>query len=171
VTAVVTETEFREALKNFPGGVTVVTAYDKDGHPTGATVSAFTSLSLTPPLILVCLNSNSRSIAGIRQRRGFVVHFLAEDQVDVARRFASDVPDKFQGLGYKLTPDGVPYLEDCPARLECILLSEYPGGDHVILVGEVKSAYGEDEYRPLLYARRNFHTLGEVVGFAQAGAS
>jgi flavin reductase (DIM6/NTAB) family NADH-FMN oxidoreductase RutF len=159
----VTDVQFREALKNFPGGVTIVTGYDQDGNPTGATVSAFCSLSLVPPLILVCLTNRSRSISGIRERRGFVVHFLSSDQTDLARRFASDNTDKFAGVQYKLTPEGLPYIEECPARLECDLHTEYPGGDHIILVGSVKSAYGRDEYEPLLYARRNFFKLGEVL--------
>jgi flavin reductase (DIM6/NTAB) family NADH-FMN oxidoreductase RutF len=114
-------------------------------------------------LILVCLTNKSRSISGIRERRGFVVHFLSSEQVDLARRFASDTEDKFEGLKYKLTPDAVPYIEECPARLECELQTEYPGGDHVILVGRVKSAFGQDDYKPLLYARRNFLTLGDVI--------
>ena len=160
----VTDIEFREALKNFPAGVTVITAADKEGHATGTTVSAFTSLSLNPPLILVCLTNKSRSIAGIRERGQFVVHFLDASQVDIARRFAADLTDKFEGLPYKLTEDGVPYLEECPARLECELHTEYPGGDHVILVGGVKHAHGQDDYRPLLYARRNFLSLGETLG-------
>jgi flavin reductase ActVB len=160
----VAEVEFKEALKNFPGGVTIVTSCDREGRPFGATVSSFASLSLNPPLVVVCLSRGSRSIAAIRERRAFVVHFLGADQAALARQFAADSDDKFSGIGHASTGEGVPYLVDCPARLECQLQDEFAGGDHEIVVGVVSAVHGIDDFEPLVYARRNFFALGKSVG-------
>src|SRR5215211_1538908 len=88
--------DFRDALKDFPSGVTIVTTPDSAGTPLGATVSAFTSLSVEPPLVLVYLSHHSRSCAAIRERGAFAVHFLDRSQPALARRFAADLSNKFE---------------------------------------------------------------------------
>ena len=154
---------FREALKNFPGGVTVVTTTRADGRPVGATVSAFASLSLEPPLVVVCLKDPSRSALALKQRGAFVVHFLDANQAALARRFASDLDDKFFDLDYDVTESGLPVLPDCPHRLECEVYSFAPGGDHLIFIGMVMDTRGRAEFEPLVYANRHFFALGATV--------
>lgn len=112
--------EFRDALKDFPSGVTVITSADESGTPIGATVSAFSSLSLDPPLILICLANWTRTAEAIRKSRSFVVNFLDESQGRLARHFAADIEDKFANVPYSLNDAGAPYLDDCRLRLECI---------------------------------------------------
>jgi len=154
---------FRDALKDFPAGVTIVTSADGDGQPLGATVSAFASLSLDPPLVVVCLKRESGTVAGIRERRAFAVHILGNDQAQLALRFASDRSPKFEGLEFAANGSGVPVLGDCRVRLECELSDELPGGDHVILVGLVVDACNTDTFEPLVYANRRFLALGSSV--------
>jgi flavin reductase ActVB len=154
---------FRDALKDFPAGVTIVTTADASGTPLGATVSAFASLSLEPPLVLVCLKDDSRTTAAIRQRKAFCVQFLDQSQVGMARRFAADVADKFEDEPFSLNEDGVPCLDRCHLRLECRLEYEYAGGDHVIFVGRVSEARRLSEFEPLVYARRTFFSLGNAL--------
>jgi len=162
MTAVSTD-EFKDALKNFASGVTIVTTSDADGRPVGATVSSFASLSLEPPLIVVCLTRASRSAAAIRESGAFAVHFLGAGQTALARRFALDLAEKFEDVSYSRGPAGVPRLEDCPVRLECRLQSEHPEGDHVMFVGLVEATWGTDQFEPLVYSRRSFFALGTAV--------
>ena len=154
---------FREALKDFPAGVTIVTSADAAGRPVGATVSAFASLSLEPPLIVVCLKRESGTVSAVRERRAFAVHILGHDQAQLALRFASDGSPKFEALDFAANGSGVPLLGDCPVRLECELSDEVPGGDHVILVGLVANASNADAFEPLVYANRRFLALGSAV--------
>lgn len=152
----VTADVFRDALRDFPAGVTIVTMADATATPLGATVSAFTSLSIDPPLILVCLKSDSRSVAAIRERKAFCVQFLDRSQVQLARRFAADQANKFNGESFSVNDGGVPCLGSCRLRLECDLESDYAGGDHVILVGLVAAAKRLSDFEPPVYARRSF---------------
>lgn len=154
--------DLRNVVKDFPAGVTVVTSIDRDGQPVGATVSAFSSLSLDPPLILVCLNLESRSAKAIRQSQALVVHLLAEHQSDLAVHFATDRADKFADVAFDLNQDGVPCLDDCRVRLECSLYAELPGGDHAIFVGRVEAAFNEDGFQPLVHSNRRFARLTDL---------
>src|SRR6476620_545088 len=122
--------ELSTALSHFPAGVTIVTSADAKLNPLGATVSAFSSLSLDPPLILVCLARESRTTAASRQRQAFAVHLCTSEQATLARRSAADVVEKFDGSNYSFNAAGVPCLEDVGLRLECTLHTELEGGDH-----------------------------------------
>ncbi|HLF79499.1 MAG TPA: flavin reductase family protein [Dehalococcoidia bacterium] len=155
--------EFRDALKDFPSGVTIITTADQEGAPLGATVSAFTSLSLDPPLVLICLKDTGKTTKAIRERRAFAVHFLDASQTTLARRFADDMANKFENAAHTLNAAGVPCLDDCPLRLECTLHAEYAGGDHIILIGRVESARRLNEFEPLVFARRSFFSLGSQL--------
>jgi flavin reductase (DIM6/NTAB) family NADH-FMN oxidoreductase RutF len=126
-------------------------------------VSAFASLSLDPPLIVVCLKRESSTAAAVRERGAFAVHILGNDQAHLALRFASDGSPKFAGLDYAENASRVPLLGDCPVRLECDLNDELPGGDHVILVGLVVNASKADPFEPLIYSNRRFLALGNAV--------
>lgn len=105
-------TQFCDALSQFPVDVTVVNSADSQLNPLGATVSAFSSLSLGPPLILVCLTRESRTTKAICIRKAFAVHLLHTAQGNVARCFAADIVDKFAGLAYGFNTAGIPCLDE-----------------------------------------------------------
>ncbi len=152
------EARFRQVMGHFASGVTVVTtAYE--GRLTGLTVSSFTSLSLRPMLVLICINRQASSHNAIAAAGQFAVNILAEGQEYLSRRFASSEPEKFTAETYELSPRGLPLLKGCIAYIECQLHSSFPGGDHTIFVGEVVAA-SCNEARPLLYYRSGYHALG-----------
>jgi flavin reductase (DIM6/NTAB) family NADH-FMN oxidoreductase RutF len=155
--------EFRSALKDFASGVTIVTSADENGTPIGATVSSFASLSLNPPLVLVCLNGTSRTITSIRKRGAFAIHFLDRTQAELARWFASESGNKFENCSHSFNAAGVPCLDDCGRRLECRVYTEYEGGDHLILIGLVEAAPQMDGFEPLVFAQRSYFHLGNLV--------
>lgn len=155
--------DFKNALKDFPGGVTIVTSRDSEGEPFGATVSSFASLSLEPPLVVLCLRKDSSSVSAIRERRAFIVHLLNDDDAALARQFAQDGADKFVDVDFSYDSRGVPVLSDCTAHLKCDLYDELPGGDHALILGLVADAVTPDEFKPLVYARRHFYSLGDEV--------
>ena len=155
--------QFRDALQDFPSGVTVVTTADSRDRPVGATVSSFTSLSLQPPLVLVCLTASSRTVTAARERGAFAIHILDRSQTALARLFATNQDNKFDSVRYALNDAGVPCLEECRKRLECVLYSEYEGGDHVILVGLVQATSRPAMFEPLVYAQRGYFGLGTPV--------
>jgi flavin reductase (DIM6/NTAB) family NADH-FMN oxidoreductase RutF len=150
--------EFRRALSQFASGVTVVTTRGADGHPVGLTVSAFCSVSLNPPLVLVCIDKASSSYPGFLASQAFGVNILAEDQEALSRRFASKEPRKFEGVPYREGIAGIPLLEGALAHLECRIVHAYEGGDHTIFVGEVERT-NVREGQPLLYFRGNYARL------------
>ncbi|HLG14029.1 MAG TPA: flavin reductase family protein [Blastocatellia bacterium] len=152
--------EFRLVMSQFASGVTVVTARCDDDKLRGLTVSAFTSLSLEPPLILVCLDKRASLHDHLKVDMYFAVNILAEEQESVSRRFASKEEDRFNGLGYREAPRGSPLLEGAVASVECRLVSVYPGGDHTIFVGEVDSSVVNGG-SPLAYFRGGYVHLAE----------
>jgi flavin reductase (DIM6/NTAB) family NADH-FMN oxidoreductase RutF len=152
------QTLFRQVLGHFPSGVTVVTTAN-EGRLAGLTVSSFSSLSLRPPLVLVCIDHRAGSHDAIAAAGKFAVNILAEGQEYLSRRFASDESEKFTVGTYELSPLGLPLLTGALAQIECSLHSALPGGDHTIFVGEVQAARCRDA-RPLLYYRSGYHTLG-----------
>jgi 4-nitrophenol 2-monooxygenase / 4-nitrocatechol 4-monooxygenase, reductase component len=150
--------EFRRLLGHFATGVTVVTTCDADARPTGLTVSAFASLSLDPPLVLVCVDHKSQTYPALRERGHFVVNVLTAEQQDVSRRFASTRLDKFDGIPYRPSTRGLPLIEAALAHMECVTVSTYAGGDHTIFVGRVEGAtFGTGH--PLLYYRGQYHRI------------
>lgn len=154
----ITPEEFRRVLSHFASGVTVVTTWDPNGRPTGFTASAFTSVSLTPPLVLVCVDHQAQSYEALRVYGRFAVNILATDQEAVARHFASTQPNKFDHVPFQKGAQGLPMLPASLAHLECRTLQAYPGGDHTIFVGEVEAAtVGTGD--PLLYYRGQYSRL------------
>ncbi|MFO7858953.1 MAG: flavin reductase family protein [Ectothiorhodospiraceae bacterium] len=140
----------KQALGRYPTGVTVVTARRGDGEPVGLTVNSFTSVSLEPPLILWCLDHRSPNLEAFRSARAFAVNVLAADQGELSTRFARPVEDKFQGVDWQPDAEGAPVLGGAVARLSCRGYAEYPGGDHVILLGEVVD-FADTGGDPLVY--------------------
>ena len=152
---------FRSVLGRFASGVTVVTVQDSQHCDHGMTVSAFCSLSLEPPLVLICIEK-SASLHGViaagETASRFAVNILESKQEDVARRFAEEHPNRFEGVGFTRGATGAPIIEDCLAVIECEVQSRHPAGDHTIVIGAViGSSTGEGS--PLLYYRGGYATL------------
>lgn len=154
----ITPDEFRHALSRFPSGVTVVTTWDTDGRPTGLTATAFTSVSLTPPLVLVCVDQRAHGYKALKIHGRFAVNILTANQERLSRHFATTRPDKFEEIPFEKGAQGLPLLPAALAQLECRTVQAYPGGDHTIFVGEVESAaVGAGD--PLLYYRGRYARL------------
>ncbi len=152
--------DLRRALGNFVTGVTVVTTRNASGELAGLTVNSFSSLSLAPPLIMWSLALSSASFGAFKACTHFTVNVLAEDQRLVAERFARSGGDKFSGLAVRESIPGVPMLDGVAASFTCRTASRYPGGDHVILIGEVLT-YQHSDRAPLLYAHGRYGRLGD----------
>ncbi|ABG04740.1 flavin reductase-like, FMN-binding protein [Rubrobacter xylanophilus DSM 9941] len=157
----VTPELFRGIMSRFPAGVTVVTAYGDGGEPRGLTVSAFCPVSLSPPLVLVCVDRESETLPAIRSSGGYTVNFLAAEHADLALRFASKGAGKFEGLAHRAPgrcPQGGPVLEGCSlAYVACRLWRELEAGDHLVLVGlALEGASAGGEASPLVYGERRF---------------
>jgi flavin reductase (DIM6/NTAB) family NADH-FMN oxidoreductase RutF len=150
--------EFRGALGRFASSVSVVTSKCSDGELRGITVSAFSSVSLNPPLILICIDNRSTLIEHLSEGCAFAVNILGEEQETLSRRFASKEANRFEGIGYREGVSGAPLLEHALATLECKVVNNYAGGDHTIVVGEVE-ATGLTENKPLLYFRGGYARL------------
>ena len=149
---------FRNLLGRFATGVTVVTARDKGGNPHGMTVSAFSSLSLDPPLVLMCIDKSAAMFEMLTTCEHFTVNILSESQEEIARRFAMTEATKFDGIGYSLVDDDA-VLDDVLAHAQCTRVQSVEAGDHTIVIGEVRSA-SVGEGTPLLYFRGGYSSLG-----------
>lgn len=156
----VSSEEFRTALSRFASGVTVVTTKDDAGKMHGLTVSAFSSVSLDPPLVLVCIERSAGSHHAFDESGLFTVNILNSSQQDLSERFASQLINKFQGLDFSLSEHGLPTLADCLANLECKVVHSYDGGDHTVYIGEVLNTESADG-DPLLYFRSDYRTMVE----------
>jgi len=154
----VDKAEFRQALGHFASSVTVVTAATAGVGKSGITVTAFSSLSLEPPLILVCLDKRAKLHDQLGKGGFFAVHVLSEGQELISRRFAVSEGDQFAGLAYTTGVSGAPLLDACLAVIECRITDLLPGGDHTIFVAEVESSVIR-EGKPLLYFRGGYAQL------------
>jgi flavin reductase (DIM6/NTAB) family NADH-FMN oxidoreductase RutF len=158
IETVVGADDFRRVCGHFATGVTIISTCDADGQPTGLTASAFASVSLDPPLVLVCVSHKSQSFPALRDGGKFAVNVLRDSGEAVSRRFATTRLDKFDGVPYTLSPLGLPLLDDALAHVECVTVSAYSEGDHTIFVGRVEHARaGSGD--PLLYFRGQYQRL------------
>ena len=146
---------FRTALGAFATGVTVTTTMDAQGKPVGVTASSFNSVSLDPPLVLWSLAKNSLSHEAFAQSGHFAVHILAADQMELSNRFARSGTDKFADLDWREGTLGSPILGTHAALFECETRHLYDGGDHVIMVGEVRAFEARDA-EPLIFHAGNY---------------
>ena len=150
---------FRAACARFATGITVVTTVDADGNPHGMTVNSFTSVSLNPPLVLVCVNLRNSILGHFLTASAFGINILSADQESVSRRFATSGTDRFQGMNWQLGDAlRVPLLQNVLATFECAITHVLELGDHTVLVGEVKAA-SAIEGDPLLYFDSRYQTL------------
>lgn len=138
--APVTSEEFRHACGRFATGVTIASVLDANGSPHGLTVSSFTSVSLEPPLVLICLGHAVTAIEHFRAAQYFGINVLAENQVHLSDRFARKGQDRFDGLEWQPGETGVPLLPGGLANIECAVYQRFTAGDHDIFVGEMLSA-------------------------------
>lgn len=154
----INKNEFRAALGRFASGVTVVTTRDAGGRLHGITVSAFCSVSLEPPLILVCIEKKAGSHYAFADGKAFVVNVLKDNQQQISDRFASHVPDKFAGVAFRSGIEDLPVLEGAIANLECVLKYSYEAGDHTIFVGEIEKSHIADG-EPLVYFHGGYRKI------------
>jgi flavin reductase (DIM6/NTAB) family NADH-FMN oxidoreductase RutF/DNA-binding IclR family transcriptional regulator len=151
--------DLRRVLGTFVTGVTVVTTTDDEGRFHGVTANSFSSVSLDPPLVLWSQAAKSHSYPVFFKAERFAVNILAEDQIELSKRFARSSQEKFAGIDVDLGFGGVPLLRDCSARLQCQIVSRVPGGDHTIYVGEVQ-AIGRTERKPLVFGNGQYLLAG-----------
>ncbi|KAA0109025.1 flavin reductase family protein [Mycolicibacterium sp. P9-22] len=142
---------FRSIMSTFPTGVTVITTTAADGSPKGFTSNAVTSVSLEPPMLLVCVALTSETLPVLRDAKRFVVNFLKDGAHDISNRFAHKGNDKFDGLQHQ-DHDGLPVLtEHCVAHAVCSTEFEVEAGDHIVLIGRVQHGDADAAVAPLLY--------------------
>ena len=149
---------FRAVLGCFASGVTIVTTTDEHGDDHGMTVSAFSSLSLEPPLVLVCLDHKASVWPAFATAEHFAINILSSTQEALSRRFASKDGDRFEGGGFTRGASGVALLDDTLASIECHVMSRVAQGDHSIVIGSVEAGTTRD-LQPLLYYRGGYASL------------
>jgi 3-hydroxy-9,10-secoandrosta-1,3,5(10)-triene-9,17-dione monooxygenase reductase component len=158
--------DFRRLMGFWATGVSVITAQGDEG-PAGATANALSSLSLEPPLALVCFDLSSRTLAAVRESERFGINMLSAGQEKISRLFATkkSQEEKFGEIGHQLV-QGVPVIDDCLAYLVCCLDSELRRGDHVIAIGQVLESGVDENADPLLFYRAEYLRLpdSEPVG-------
>ena len=154
----VTPDKFRQVMGSFATGITVVTTMDKNGNPYGLTVNSFTSVSLDPLLVLVCLDNKLSGLQFFKDSKHFGVSMLSESQEDLSRMFAKKDSVRPASIYFegKL---GIPLLRDSLAIMECETTAIYPGGDHLIFLGHVHAAEVLEGSLPLLYYRGRYQRL------------
>jgi flavin reductase (DIM6/NTAB) family NADH-FMN oxidoreductase RutF len=157
--------EFKHALARFPSGVTVVTVRTPEGQDHGMTASAFSSVALDPPLVLVCIQKGNSTGDYIDLSGMFAVNMLADDQVSVSNRFAGKGPgpqERFTDLSIERAPlSGAVWLKDAVARIDCKVHATADGGDHTIYLGRVEAtSVSVPGGNPLIYCGGAYRTLG-----------
>ncbi len=150
---------FRDALGSFATGVAVVTAQGPDGQPIGLTVNSFSAVSLQPPLVLWSLAMATNTLEAFRRASHYGVNVLAANQEDISNRFATWPTDRFAGLPWRAGLGGAPILEGVCAHFEVRNDHQYPGGDHLIFVGEVQRFAQDAAAVPLLFHRGRYRVL------------
>jgi flavin reductase (DIM6/NTAB) family NADH-FMN oxidoreductase RutF len=146
-------------MGRFATGVTVLTVNGADDRPLGMTASSLASVSLVPPLVSVCVDHEAELHDTILASPVFVVNILESGQEALSRRFADRHEDRFDGVGYHRSPEGLVLLDGALAHIECNHFASLPGGDHTIIIGRVIGG-SVAEGRPLLYYRGGYGLLG-----------
>lgn len=152
--------DFRRACGQFATGVAVACVIGPDGSPHGLTINSFTSVSLSPPLILICIGHDSALRDLFRQQARFGLSFLRAEQRDLSHQFATRGRDRFQGVNWHTGPSGVPLLSDSLADMECAIEQTITAGDHDILIARVAHASVHGGH-PLLYFNSAYAALRE----------
>ncbi|SFO46520.1 NADH-FMN oxidoreductase RutF, flavin reductase (DIM6/NTAB) family [Pseudonocardia ammonioxydans] len=145
---------FKAAMADLPAAVAIVTTTAADGAPRGATVSAVSSLSLDPPLLLVCLDQRSDTLAALTNDAAFLVHVAADGQQEHALRMASKGSAKFDDALWSSGLSAQPQLRGATAVFDCRVADLIPAGDHVIVIGAVRQLEHDPDRHPVIYHRR-----------------
>ena len=156
--------QFRRVCSRFASGVTIISVIDSAGVPHGMTASSFTSVSLNPPLILVCVNSGTRFLEACRSGGHFAVNILDETQRALSERFAGSGYDRFEGVAWNPGATGAPLFPGVLATLECARFSTFTAGDHEILIGQVLHANWR-EGEPLIHFGSQYRALESSPGW------
>ena len=148
---------FRKVCGLWASGVSIVTTIDKTGTPFGLTMNAVSSLSLTPPMFLVCVDNNSDTLAPMLETQIFGINILSGSQQSISNNFAKKGADKFDNIDWSLGEFGVPVISGALLSIECSVYNVCEGGDHQIVCGLVKGWLNDDEADgPLLYYRGGY---------------
>jgi len=150
--------EIRNVMGHFATGVTVITTKDKTGKPFGLTVNSFTSLSLNPPLLVVCIDKTVDCYSCFEESKLFGVNMLSEQQEELSRRFATKGIEKFEGIEWHMGENGVPLLDGTIGTIECNVAQSCEGGDHTIFLGEIVSATASGD-RPLIFFKGKYSRM------------
>lgn len=154
--------EFRNALGQFPTGVTVVTTKDRDGNKIGMTANSFSSVSLDPMLVLWSVAKNCKAFDAFNEAEYFAIHVLSADQQSLSNQFASNCEDRFAGIAHREGHGGIPVLDDYSAAFQCEIEARYEGGDHIILVGKVVE-FDNKAQAPLIFHAGRYADLDVPV--------
>lgn len=149
----------RDALGSFATGVTVITCVDSKGRPAGLTANSFTSVSLDPPLLLVCIRKQAASATALIEAAHFAVNVLQNEQQPASIRFSTRDEDRFGATPWSCGEAGAPILKDSLGVFECERFAVHEGGDHHILVGQVVKASFDESLDPLLFFRGRYRRL------------
>ncbi|AQH02389.1 hypothetical protein A9R05_25835 [Burkholderia sp. KK1] len=152
---------FRDALSAFPSGVTIVSTTDEQGRHWGFTASSFSSVSMNPPLVLVCIANTADSHAAFVKARRYAINILSQEQKDVAMHFARKGVDKFGPHAFRFGTEDDPHPPMLPgsmASLVCVARDVHEAGDHTVLIGEIQDVELGDA-TPLVYYNRGFRNL------------
>ena len=159
--------EYRKTLGKFVTGVTIITTCEKDGTPRGFTANSFTSVSLEPPLILICIGDFNEGLGLFKNSEYFAVNILKESQVDISNLFAQPLKNKFEEIKWSNSKFGVPIIKGALAWLECKNFDQKRSGDHLILIGNVKNFHNEGGY-PLAYYNGNYISFNNETSLVNA---
>lgn len=152
------QTEFRAACSKFPTGVTVTTVLGQDGSPYGITISSFASVSLAPPLLLICIDRRSPILQHLAVGSYFAVNVLSQEQHNFSLQFSRNWSQRFAGVPWYSGNTGAPLICDVPAAFECRAIEQIPAGDHFIFIGEVLHV-ASSELSPLTYVERRYASI------------
>ena len=153
--------DFRNALGQFATGVTVVTTRTSAGEPTGLTANSFSSVSLSPPLVLWSLSLRSPNLPNFLQATHFAINVLARDQIALSQRFSKPMPNKFEGIACTDSASGIPLLTGTSAHFECRTEARHYSGDHVIFIGHVLH-YSHADREALGYYRGRYISTAPI---------
>jgi flavin reductase (DIM6/NTAB) family NADH-FMN oxidoreductase RutF len=152
----------RNAFGRYTTGVVVVTTRSPQGEATGVTVNSFTSVSLDPPLVLFCLLNRANSYATWERAEHFTMNILTESQQKVSNAFARPSANPWMGIEHSEGDNGCAILHGAAASLECRQFAHYPGGDHLIIVGQVTRVHSSGDAGPLAFYRGKYGTYWGV---------
>jgi len=152
--------EFRRACARFATGITIATVTAADGAPHGFTANSFTSVSVEPPIVLICIDHKANVITHFNAANAFAINVLEASQDQLSNRFAERGQDRFEGVEWSAGGNGAPILRGAIAHFECTIESRIPAGDHTILLGRVTAAGYTENGEPLVYFASRYQRLG-----------